>query len=129
MTLHIVGLRPSAAAALACVVALTTPLAAVAQPEPSFRSTCGDLRASLRTLDMTGDPLVTIQVEGPLTMVQSDGALVYMGLCASPDPKVLCVTYADNGRKVGDLVVVSGSYSQRGPDHVLLDPCLHFVPG
>ena len=115
-------------AALACAIGFCAPRVALAQPEPSFRSPCRDLRATLRTLDMRGDPLVTIQVEGALTAVQSDGALVYLGLCAPPDPRVLCVTYADNGRRVGDMVVVSGAYSQRGPDHVLLDPCLHFPP-
>ena len=113
---------------LAGSIAFWAPVGAVAQPEASFRSTCRDLRASLQTLDTRGDPLITIQVEGQLTMVQTDGALVYMGLCTPPDPQVLCVTYADNGRKAGDQVVVSGTYSQHGPDHVLLDPCLHFLP-
>ena len=111
---------------LACGAACAVPSAAPAQPEPSFRATCSDLRAALATLEGENDQLVTIQVEGSLTTVQSDGALVYMGLCGPPDPAVLCVTYADGGRKVGDLVVVTGNHSQYGPDHVLLDPCLHF---
>jgi hypothetical protein len=127
MAPSIIRLTPTLAA-LVCAMTLGAPVAAVAQPEPSFRATCRDLRASLQRLDMRGDPLVTIEVEGPLTAVQSDGALVYMGLCAPPDPQVLCVTYADHRRKVGDVVVASGSYSQRGPDHILLDPCLHFLP-
>jgi hypothetical protein len=118
----------AASLALAGSVAVWKPVAAIAQPEASFRSTCHDLRAALQTLDTTGDPLITIQVEGQLTMVRTDGVLVYMGLCTPPDPQVLCVTYADNGRKVGDQVVVSGAYGQRGPDHILLDPCLHFLP-
>jgi hypothetical protein len=102
---------------------------AEAQPEPSFRSTCGGLRAALNTLDMRGDPLVTIQVEGRLTHVQADEALVYLVLCSPPDPQVLCVTYRTNGRKAGDSVVVVGSYTPRGPNHVQLDPCLHHLPG
>ena len=113
---------------LACAAACGAPSAAPAQPEPSFHATCGDLRAALETLDGEDDQLVTIQIEGTLTAVESDGALVYMGLCGPPDPGVLCVTYADGGRRVGDLVVVSGNHSRYGPDHVLLDPCLHFPP-
>lgn len=113
---------------LACVVACGTPSAAPAQPEPSFRSTCADLRAALKTLEGQDDQLVTIQIEGTLQTVQSDGALVYMGLCAPPDPQVLCVTYTDDGRRAGDVVLVSGNYSRYGPDHVLLDPCLHSPP-
>ena len=115
-------------AALAGFIAAWAPVAARAQPDASFRSDCAGLRAALETLDTAGDPLITIQVEGRLTMVQTDGALVYLGLCEPPDPRVLCVTYADNGRKAGDRVVLSGAYGRRGPDHVFLDPCLHFLP-
>lgn len=101
---------------------------AQAQPEPSFRSNCKGLREALRRLGPTGDELVTIQVEGALTMIRGDGALVYLALCSAPDPQVLCVTYAENGRKVGDVVVASGSYARVGPNHVKLDPCLHHLP-
>jgi hypothetical protein len=48
-----------------------------------------------------------------------------MLMCEPPDPQVLCVTYETGGRKRGDRVVLTGSYSRRGPDHILLDPCLH----
>jgi hypothetical protein len=48
-----------------------------------------------------------------------------MAMCSPPDPQVLCVTYSTGGRKAGDTVVLSGTYSPRGPDHILLDPCLH----
>jgi hypothetical protein len=99
-----------------------------AQPAPSFRTTCSGLRAALKTLDMEGDPLVTIQVEGRLTHVQADDGLVYLVLCSAPDPQVLCVTYQTNGRKAGHKVVVTGAYSPRGPNHVQLDPCLHHLP-
>ena len=100
--------------------------ASLAQPEPSFRVRCGGLREALRTLDMRGDPLVTIQVEGTLTAVGSDSGLVYLAMCAAPDPRVLCVTYEDNGRKAGDTAVLTGAYSRPDDDHVLLDPCLNF---
>ena len=99
-----------------------------AQPEPSLRAACSELRQALRGLEGKEGELTTIQVEGALTMVRSDGALVYLALCRAPDPQVLCVTYAENGSKLGDRVVVSGSYERVGPNHVKLDPCLHHEP-
>lgn len=117
------------AAALLAVAAAFWSTEARAQPEPSFRASCKGLRAALAKLGPTGDELVTIQVEGALTMVRGDGALVYLALCSAPDPQVLCVTYAENGRKLGDAVVVSGTYARVGPNHVKLDPCLHHLPG
>jgi hypothetical protein len=87
------------------------------------------LRSGLRQLDGRAGELITIQVEGALTMVRSDGALVYLVLCQAPDPQVLCVTYAENGARVGDRVVVAGGYERVGPNHVKLDPCLHHAPG
>lgn len=99
-----------------------------AQPEPSLRAACSELRRALRGLEGKEGELTTIQVEGELTMVRSDGALVYLALCRAPDPQVLCVTYAENGSKLGDRVVASGSYERVGPNHVKLDPCLHHEP-
>jgi hypothetical protein len=50
----------------------------------------------------------------------------FISVCARrPDPQVLCMTYADNGRQAGGTVVVTGNYQQYGPDYILLDPCLH----
>ncbi|WP_439496467.1 hypothetical protein [Bosea sp. (in: a-proteobacteria)] len=122
---------PCSALAPACLFALAllpaTP--ALAQPEPSLRAGCGELRQALRRLEGKEGELITIQVEGALTMVRSDGALVYLALCRAPDPQVLCVTYAENGAKIGDRVVASGSYERVGPNHVKLDPCLHHAPG
>jgi hypothetical protein len=106
-------------------VLMAAPLPALPQPEPSFRATCGELRAASRALEGREEELVTIQVVGPLREVRSDGALAYMLMCEPPDPQVLCVTYETGGRKRGDRVVLTGSYSRRGPDHILLDPCLH----
>jgi hypothetical protein len=96
-----------------------------AQPEPSFRSTCGDLRESLRKLNSKPDDYFTIEVADTLTGVHSDGALVYMTMCSPPDPQVLCVTYSMGDRKKGEKAIIVGPYSERGPDHIMLDPCLH----
>jgi hypothetical protein len=112
-----------AAAAAATSLAIATG-AALAQPEPSFRAGCGGLRAAIARLDRSGDGLITIEVEGVLRDARSDGALAYLLMCAPPDPQVLCVTYSTGGRKAGDRAVVTGNFTQRDPDHVLLDPGL-----
>src|SRR5918998_945432 len=112
---------------LSCLVAAVTPTAGDAQPAPSFRSTCQNLRAAIRTLNPKPDDYFTIEVAGTLTDVHSDGALVYMLMCSPPDPQVLCVTYSTSGRKKGHAVILAGTYSQRGPDHIMLDPCLHHL--
>ncbi|HEV7325871.1 MAG TPA: hypothetical protein VGN91_12435 [Bosea sp. (in: a-proteobacteria)] len=122
------SLRPSRLVFLAAAGILACTVAARAQPEPSFRASCSELRTALKSLAGREGELVTIQVEGPLTMVETGAGLTYLGLCQAPDPQVLCVTYDDNGRKAGERVVVSGSWEQFGPDHVKLDPCLHHPP-
>ncbi|MFC5421918.1 hypothetical protein ACFPOB_20360 [Bosea eneae] len=122
------SLRPSRLVFLAAAALFAGALAARAQPEPSFRASCSQLRTALKSLAGREGELVTIQVEGPLTMVKTGAGLTYLGLCRAPDPQVLCVTYDDNGRKAGERVVVSGSWEQFGPDHVKLDPCLHHPP-
>ena len=96
-----------------------------AQPEPSFRSTCPNLRAALATLSPTPEDYITIEVVGRLEEIHSDGILVYMLMCTPPDPRVLCVTYSTGERKVGDQAILTGTYNDHGPDHVMLDPCLH----
>jgi hypothetical protein len=96
-----------------------------AQPEPSFRSTCEALRASLGRLSPTPEDYITIEVVGRLDEIHSDGILVYMLMCTPPHPRVLCVTYSVGERKIGDEVILTGTYNDYGPDHVMLDPCLH----
>lgn len=122
-------LRPGSLAALASVILLAGTSASQAQPEPTFRASCSELRTALKSLAGKESELVTIEVEGPLTMVKTGAGVTYLGLCQAPNPQVLCVTYDSNGRKAGERVVVSGSWEQVGPDHVKLDPCLHFIPG
>jgi len=115
----------------AFVVALwpVAPTQGFAQPAPSFLAKCSELRKAVANLKpKDGEELITIEVDGELTTVKSDRGLVYLLMCRAPDPQVLCVTYETNGRKPGDRVILTGSYSQRGPNHILLDPCLHNPP-
>jgi len=119
----------STIAIFAFVLMPAGPQQAVAQPAPSFLAKCGELRKAVVGLKpKDGEELITIEVEGELTTVKSDGALVYLLMCRPPDPQVLCVTYETNGRKAGERVILTGTYSQRGPNHILLDPCLHHLP-
>lgn len=99
-----------------------------AQPAPTFRASCAELRSALKALKGKEGELITIEVEGPLTMVRVGEGLTYLGLCQAPAPRVLCVTYDTNGRKPGETVIVAGAWEQVGPDHVKLDPCLHHPP-
>ncbi len=119
-------LSPLLALLLAAILLPSAP--ASAQPAPSFRATCGELRRAIEKLDWKEGELVTIEVVGTLTLVRHDGALAYLAMCRAPDPHVLCVSYETNGRKVGEIAVLTGSYIPRGPDHIQLDPCLHHLP-
>lgn len=116
------------AAAVLALLLGQLPTPGRAQPAPTFRATCPELRGALRDHKIDGYDLVTIEVIGRLTIAHSDGTLVYLGMCRPPDPQVLCVTYELDGRKVGDEVVLTGSYIPRGPNHIQLDPCLHHEP-
>ena len=117
------------AAFIANAIASTASTSTRAQPAPSFHASCGELRAAIAKLDRDDEALVTIEVEGALRQVHFDGVLAYLVVCAAPDPQVLCVTYSTGNRKVGDRATVTGAFTQRGPDHVLLDPCLPSPPG
>jgi hypothetical protein len=110
--------------ALLLVMAALIASPAEEQPEPSFRATCGELRAKLAQLDLADGTLITIEVEGALTLVRPGPGISYLGMCAPPDPQVLCVTYGTGDLKVGDRTLLVGAISPRGPDHLLLDPCL-----
>ena len=112
----------------ACAVLLATPLGGTAQPAASFRATCGELRGAVQRLNHDGESLVVVEVVGPLTHVQAGEPLAYLVACAPPHPQVLCVTYGTGDRKVGDPVMLTGTFSQRGPDHIQLDPCLPSAP-
>ncbi len=94
-----------------------------ADMQPAFRARCEDLH---RLTDgvKTSAKRIDLAVEGELTVVHSDGVLTYLGLCRPPDPRVLCVTYRDNGMKPGDRVALAGGYGRPDGEHILLDPCL-----
>lgn len=65
---------------------------------------------------------IDLSVTGELTLVKGDGALWYLVMCR--DVRIMCVTYQDNGMKVGDRVSFKGGWKRVDPNHAMLDPCL-----
>ncbi|HEV7258980.1 MAG TPA: hypothetical protein VGN82_14465 [Bosea sp. (in: a-proteobacteria)] len=97
---------------------------AFSRPEqPAKPATCDDVAAQLPD-SVPRDSRVDMAIAGPVTLIQTDGALWYVAVCADPGVRVLCVTYSANELKLGDKVVLRGGYSRQNPRHVLLDPCL-----
>ncbi|WP_375461665.1 hypothetical protein [uncultured Enterovirga sp.] len=112
---------------LAAAASCATPTPARAQPEPSVRATCADLREKLARLPPHDDEVVvTIQVEGEVVAARKDDAVAYVVICRPPDAQVACITYNIEERAVGDRVIVAGAYGPVSPDRIVLDPCLHF---
>lgn len=91
--------------------------------EPERPATCPELRAMASGLVRT-DERIDLAVTGRLTFVHTDGALWYLVMCAAPDIRVMCVTYSDNGMRVGDVVTFGGGYTRLNEHQVVLDPCL-----
>jgi hypothetical protein len=94
---------------------------------PRTQATCGNLRELARHASDT-EGRIDKSIVGEITAVHSDGALVYLAFCTAPNPRVLCITYQDNGMKTGDRVIATGGYQRQDPDHILLDPCLAHRP-
>lgn len=97
---------------------------AFSQPEqPAKPASCEDIAAQLPD-SVPRDSRVDMAIAGSVTLIQTDGALWYVAICADPGVRVLCVTYSANDLKLGDKVVLRGGYSRQDRRHVLLDPCL-----
>ncbi|KQY50748.1 hypothetical protein ASD46_23395 [Rhizobium sp. Root491] len=70
------------------------------------------------------DQRVDLWATGPLTIVDTDGVLWYLGICSQPSIRVLCVTYSDNEMHLGEVVTVRGGMRIQDGKHIMLDPCL-----
>jgi hypothetical protein len=88
---------------------------------PRRNAECHEIRQMAEGLDDVIDR-IDLAITGTLTLVKTDGALWYLGLCT--DLRILCVTYEQNGMKAGDRVTMRGGYIRRGRDIATLDPCL-----
>jgi hypothetical protein len=100
---------------------------AEAEREPTGIASCESLEASLAGFQPP-ERRVDLWVSGALTLVQTDGVLWYLVLCSSPQVRVMCVTYSDNGMKVGERITLRGAYRAIDDRHVVLDPCLASRP-
>jgi hypothetical protein len=96
---------------------------AEAEREPTGIASCESLQASLAGFQPP-ERRVDLWVSGPLTLVKTDGVLWYLIVCSSPRIRVMCVTYSDNGMKVGERVTLRGAYRAIDDRHVVFDPCL-----
>ncbi len=96
---------------------------AEALPEKSAR--CHEIKDAIRNVPTPeGLDRIDFSAVGALSLVHFDGVLAYMGICSEPDAKVLCITYRTNDLKVGDIVIMTGSYNRMASNYVVLDPCL-----
>ena len=67
------------------------------------------------------DP-IDLAIAGQLTAIRSDGTFWYLEMCR--DLYVMCLAYQSNDMKVGDRVLLRGTYSRLDENHVVLAPCL-----
>ncbi|WP_276200529.1 hypothetical protein [Chelatococcus sp. XZ-Ab1] len=106
-----------------------SPFAAADAP-PAKPAACHEIRGLIRDApDQEEAARIDFGAVGPLSLVEHDGALAYLGICAEPDVRVLCVTYSTNGMQPGDVVAVTGGYQRVDENLVILDPCLAARPG
>lgn len=117
-----VGPAPAEEALPGDFFAKTPAFSAGDQPAKSWAG-CGEVRTMSAGLPAT-EARIDLSVTGKLTSIRTDGVLWYLTLCSSPDVRILCVAYNDNGMKPGDKVFAKGGYTRVDPDHVMLDPCL-----
>jgi hypothetical protein len=97
---------------------------AFSQPEqPATPASCESIAAQLPE-SVPRDSRVDMAIAGPVTLIQTDGAVWYVAVCADPGVRVLCVTYGANDLKLGDMAVLRGGYTRQNARHVMLDPCL-----
>ncbi len=97
----------------------------MAGPEqvPAETATCESLGPALAGFPPPSTR-VDLWVTGELSLVHTDGALWYLVVCSPPGVRVMCVTYSDNGMRLGERVTLRGAYRPQDEHHVLLDPCL-----
>jgi hypothetical protein len=90
---------------------------------PDLVATCEDIRNWASKAPKT-EMRISLAIRGELSRVHADSALVYLTMCADPNPKIMCVTYSRNGMSTGDVVTFAGGFRQADSERIILDPCL-----
>lgn len=130
--------RDAGSAAILTLTAVMTPFQTIlgqgklaggpfapAEVIPGRPARCPEIKDVIRNVPTpSGLGRIDFSAAGALSLVHFDGMLSYMGICNEPDAKVLFVTYSTNDLKVGDTVIVTGSYRKMATSFVILDPCL-----
>jgi hypothetical protein len=93
------------------------------EQQPAEAATCENVQAALGDLPAPSTR-IDLWITGELSFIHTDGALWYLVVCTSPGVRVMCVTYSDNGMKLGERVTLRGAYRPQDERHILLDPCL-----
>lgn len=70
------------------------------------------------------DARFSFTIEGRLVASEWDGVLAYLIMCDEAGTQVMCVTYSDDGRTIGQPVQFAGGWNRIGEKQVILDPCL-----
>ncbi len=101
-------------------------LPGLAPPEgtPGQTAGCSDLQRIVRNFHHPVWERVDLWISGPVTILDTDRVLWYVGVCDVPGVRVLCVTYSDNEIELGDVATLRGAMRIQDPKHILLDPCL-----
>jgi len=102
---------------------------APAEMIPERPARCHEIEDVIRNVPTpSGLDRIDFSAVGALSLAHFNGVLAYMGICNELDAKVLCVTYSTNDLKVGDTVIVTGSYRKMAANYVVLDPRLASRP-
>nr|CAD6436332.1 hypothetical protein REQ54_03884 [Rhizobium sp. Q54] len=103
---------------------LAMPWLAPPEGTPEQTAGCHDLQTIVRDFHRPLWERVDLWVSGPVTILDTDRVLWYVGVCDVPGVRVLCVTYSDNDVKLGDVATLRGAMRIQDPYHIVLDPCL-----
>lgn len=95
----------------------------IGEAYPDVPATCETVRYWIDHAPSTGDR-ISFAIEGELVESEFDGALAYLIMCEEEGVQVMCVTYSNDDRNVGDTVLFGGGYSRAGERQIMLDPCL-----
>ena len=95
-----------------------------AEEMPKQNVACEGLAATIAGLDVPPGVRIDLWASGRLTLVHTDEALWFLAICSAPGIQVMCVTYSDNGMKVGEHILIRGGMRILDETHIVLDPCL-----